>query len=74
VHTAAKQGVDWDVVLLSVPKYTMGGGLPDWDTRRLGHVRTWTPSEFLEFANRHWPNRTWQLYPEFSMVLVGRKK
>ena len=73
VHTAAKVGVDWDVVLLSVPKYTMGGGLPDWDTRRLGHVRTWTPAEFIDFASKTWRGRKWQLVDAFSMVLVGRK-
>jgi hypothetical protein len=73
IHTAYKQGVDWDVILLSVPKYTLGGGLPDWDTRRLGHVRTWTPKEFHDFADHHWPGYSWTLYDSHSMVIVGKR-
>lgn len=73
VHSSYKVGVDWDVIVLSVPKYTLGGGLPDWDTRRLGHVRTWTPKEFYDFADKAWPGYKWELHDAHSMVLVGRK-
>lgn len=73
VHTAHKQGIDWKLILLSVPMYTLGGGLPDWDTRRLGHVRTWTPHDFHAFAWKNWPGYTWELTQAPSMVLVGRK-
>ncbi len=74
VHSAYKIGVDFDHILLSVPMYTLGGGLPDWDTRRLGHVRTWTPNEFAQFADKNWPGYGWELYKSSSMVLVGKKK
>ncbi len=73
VHTAHKVGVVWDYILLSVPMYCLGGGLPNWSTRRLGHVRNWTPGEFIEFANKHWPNYLWTIYKSASMVLVGVK-
>ncbi len=73
VHSSYKVGVKWDQILLSVPMYCLGGGLPDWNTRRLGHVRTWTPSEFSEFANKSWPGYSWVLYKSASMVLVGTK-
>ncbi len=73
VHSAYKVGVDFDHILLSVPMYTLGAGLPDWSTRRLGHVRTWTPKEFVEFADKNWPGYRWELYKSASMVLVGNK-
>ncbi len=73
VHSAYKVGVEFDLILLSVPKYTLGGGLPDWSTRRLGHVRTWTPNEFITFANKHWPGYKWSFHDAFSMVIVGVK-
>ncbi len=73
VHSSYKVGTIWDQILLSVPMYTLGGGLPDWSTRRLGHVRTWTPAEFSEFANKSWPGYSWVLYKAASMVLVGTK-
>ncbi len=74
IHSAYKIGVNFDHILLSVPKYTLGGGLPNWDTRRLGHVRTWTPREFLAFADKGWPGYQWMLYDAHSMVLHGRKQ
>lgn len=73
VHTAYKQSINWDLIILSVPMYTLGGGLPDWDTRRLGHVRTWTPEEFFNFAKANWAGYKWELHQAPSMVLVGRK-
>lgn len=73
VQSAYKPGIDWDVILLSVPLGCLGGGLPDWDTRRLGHVRGWTKKEFSDFASTHWPGYDWTLYVAPSMVLVGRK-
>lgn len=73
IHSAYKVGVDFDQILLSVPKYTLGGGLENWDTRRLGHVRTWTSREFLAFADNGFPGYQWKLYDAHSMVLVGTK-
>ncbi len=73
VHSAYKVGVDFDYILLSVPMYCLGGGLPDWNTRRLGHVRNWTPNEFIYFADKNWPGYTWELYKADSMVLLGSK-
>lgn len=73
-QASKKVGHVWDRIYLSTPKYTLGSGLSDWKTRRLGHVRTWTPGEFSEFANKAWPGYTWNLWPAHSMVLRGIKK
>lgn len=73
VHSAYKIGVDFDQILLSVPLYCLGFGLPDWKTRRMGHVRNWTPKEFLTFADTNWPGYSWELYKSNSMVIVGTK-
>ncbi len=73
VQSAYKVGVEWDYILLSVPLGCLGGGLENWDTRRLGHVRGWTKQEFVEFAQRHWPGYKWQLTVAPSMVLLGER-
>lgn len=72
-RSAKKLGMDFDFIYLSTPKYTLGGGLPDWDTRRLGHVRTWTPREFVKFAGDAWPGYDWTLFDSHSMVLRGAR-
>lgn len=73
VHSSYKVGVDFDQIFLSTPKGTLGGGLPEWDNRRVGHVRTWNLSEFLEFAQKSWPGYKWQYFDAYSMVLKGVK-
>jgi hypothetical protein len=72
-QAAHKLGHEFDQIYLSTPKYTLWGGLPDWSTRRIGHVRTWTTSEFGEFARTSFPGFTWTLYDHHSMVLVGKR-
>jgi hypothetical protein len=74
VQSAYKVGVTWDYILLSVPLGCLGGGLANWDTRRLGHVRGWTKQEFIEFAQKHWPGYKWQLTIAPSMVLLGERE
>ncbi len=73
VHSAYKEAINWDYILFSTPLYTLGGGLPDWETRKLGHVRCWTPAELFEFCNKNWPGYTWEITREYSMVLCGKK-
>ena len=73
-QSSKKMGYEWDRIYLSTPKYTLGSGLSDWKTRRLGHVRTWTPNEFSDFAKKAWPGYEWALWPAHSMVLRGIKK
>jgi hypothetical protein len=73
VQSAYKVGVQWDYILLSVPLGCLGGGLENWDSRRLGHVRGWTKQEFVEFADKNWPGYKWQLTVAPSMVLLGSK-
>ena len=73
-HFYAKYGLDADIVMLSTPLNTLLGGHPEgWRNRPLGHLRTYTKSDFLKFAVTHWPNRAWEQYPAQMQVLVGRK-
>lgn len=67
-------GIGADYILLSTPLYTMGGGMKHWRGNRLGHLRTWTPKELREFAEKLWPNYLWQIQIDFSMVLIGARQ
>lgn len=68
-----KAGGDFDVILLSTPKYTYGGGMPNWFESDLGHLRTYTPNEFTQFARKHWPMHDWAYYDGPVMMLKGTK-
>ncbi len=73
VLAAHKLGIQFDQIFLSTPLGCLGGGLPNWETRPLGHVRGWNEKEFFEFAENGFPGFTWSLYPAYSMVLHGKK-
>lgn len=73
-QAAHKMGFEFDYIYLSTPKYTLWGGLPNWRDRRIGHVRTWTPSEFHKFAVDSFPGYSWQMFDSPSMVLRGSKR
>jgi hypothetical protein len=68
-----KLGLTFDEIVLSVPYGCMGGGLPNWKTRPIGHIRGYTVSEFTGLAQRFFPGYQWQLYKSVSMVLHGVK-
>ena len=73
-HYAAKTQLDYDFVFISTPKYTCGGGLPDWATRELGHIRTWTPKELTNYCYKHWPQLKWYFIDAPMMVCYGVKE
>lgn len=73
-HYFCKTQTDPDIVLISTPKYTCGGGLPNWDTRQLGHIRTWTPKELTLFCEKHWPELEWYFVDSAMMICIGKKE
>lgn len=64
---------DCKTIFLSTPKYTFGGGMPDWQTNPLGHLRAYTPREFHQFALKYWPEFKWTMYDGHVMCLVGER-
>lgn len=73
VHSANKLGHAFDQIFLSVPLGCLYGGLHNWDSRRLGHVRGWTAEEFAAFAKQSFPGYKWTQYISHSQVLHGVK-
>lgn len=76
LHEYTKLDRDFDHILLSTPKYTLLGGQPDdqWRGRELGHLRTYTPEEFMQLGLKWWPNYKWQFYDNAMMVMHGVRK
>jgi hypothetical protein len=72
-HYYFKAGLDADIILMSTPKYTLFGGLPGWDSRPLGHIRTYTPNELLNFVTKHCPKYSYKIFDANMMVLEGTK-
>lgn len=68
-----KLGVDFDHILLSVPNGCLGGGLENWRTRRLGHLRGYTVKEFSALAMSFFHGYEWRAWPSVSIVLHGQR-
>lgn len=67
-----KQDCDFKIVALSTPLHTFDGG-DNSDTRELQHLRCYSKQEFIDYANKNFPNRTWNHYLGQSQVLIGTK-
>lgn len=76
-HTAAKHCERMDVIHLSTPLYTFGFGKPDWRDEKHkgqgGHLRTYTPAEFMAVAQRLFPDYSWTYYHSHIMSVRGIK-
>lgn len=68
-----KANQEFTHILLSTPKYSVRSANPNWYNADLGHLRTYTPREFIDFAVKHWPDFKWTMYDGDVMVLMGEK-
>jgi len=59
-------------IMLSTPMYTFNSPAEKWHEADLGHLRTYTKREFVDYATKHWSNYAWALMPEHVMLLVGK--
>lgn len=69
--------VDPDYVLLSTPYCQLSNGYrsENWFDARLGHVRTLTKSELVEFAQKSWPAfKEWAHFLSDMQVLFGQSE
>ncbi len=62
-----------DTVMLSTPLYTYAGGMDGWQTRELGHLRTYTPIEFHSIAARMFTGFDWECLTDDTILLTGRR-
>lgn len=63
-----------DIVMLSTPLYTFAGGMDNWSTRQLGHLRTYTPKELVDVSNKMFPGYVWGAHIDHVINLVGEKQ
>lgn len=70
-----RAGLDADIIHISTPKYTYDGRREslEWTGRDLGHLRTYTPREFIEVVTGMFPGYNWNLYDSNVMHLRGEK-
>lgn len=72
VRAAYKMDTKYDQIFFSTPLNTLFQGLPNFESRRLGHIRTWTGEEFRKFMIDNWPGYTWEYFKSFSQVIHGK--
>lgn len=68
-----KFGREAHVVFMSTPYCTFGGGIDRWYERELGHLRAYTPDEFIYEGSKMFANFQWQIHHDSVMTLIGRK-
>lgn len=62
-----------DLVFLSTPLYTINGGESNWQNRPLGHLRTYTPGEFQNVAERMFRGFKFEIVADDTMVAIGNR-
>lgn len=67
-----KKGGYADYVYVSTPMYTFGEGNPDWRTSQLGHLRTYTPSEFGNIVQKMFKGFKWTFMNHPIMINEDR--
>lgn len=73
-HHFIKHCSDAKYIFISTPMYTFGGGMGDWFNNDLGHLRTYTPKEFGDFAMKYWPRFSFKRYDGHVMCIEGELK
>jgi hypothetical protein len=68
-----KFGREADVIMISTPLFTYGGGMDDWRNRPLGHLRTYTPTELVSVCSKMFQGYQWTMTIDDTIVCVGRK-
>ncbi len=64
-----------DIIHISTPKYTFDQHCSDWTTRNLlGHLRAYTPKEFIDQVVRMFPEYDFRFYDSYVMHLRGVMK
>ncbi len=72
-QAAGKLGHTYDIVALSVPFCCLGGGLENYKTRRLGHIRGYNSKQFIDMADRMFQGYSWAYTKHASQVLIGKR-
>ncbi len=64
-----------DHVLVSTPLYTYAGGMDNWQTRQLGHLRTYTPAELVKSVANMFIGLEWKVYTaeDGTIIAYGRR-
>jgi hypothetical protein len=67
-----------DLIIMSTPLFCFGFGKQDWKdpkhTGYIGHIRTYTPDEFVKQVSDNFPEFRFELTVSEIMLLVGKKK
>lgn len=70
-----REHLDAEHIVISTPKYTLGGGWKRDHAEMVAHVRTFSPRTLLKFCHRYWPQMQWNLIdvsPEQLMAVGSR--
>lgn len=72
-QTLLRSKIDFDMIFLSTPRYTHNGGHESLTDQALGHLRTYTPKEFIKFAQDNFSNYELTFIDHETMVILGKK-
>jgi len=64
---------DMDIMYITTPYGACGGGLPNWKEHVLGHLRTFTFSEFAQALQKFFPEVLWSFFSYGTLLAFGAR-
>jgi len=68
-----KEGLNAEHVVISTPKFCLGGGYKRDHADMIAHVRTFTTDEFMSFCKKGWPQLSWQYLDGETQIGIGSR-
>jgi len=68
-----RENLNAEHIVISTPKYSLGGGWKRDHAEMIAHIRTFTPTEMIQYCARTWPAYRWQFIDGVQMMAHGSR-
>lgn len=68
-----RENLNAEHIVISTPKYCLGGGWDRTNAEMIAHIRTWTPNELMTYCSKLWPQYQWQFMDGPTMLAVASR-
>lgn len=68
-----RENLNAEHIVISTPKYCLGGGWKRDHAEMIAHIRTFTPTELLQYCVKTWPTHSWKFIDGVQMMAHGSR-
>lgn len=68
-----RENLNAEHIVISTPKYSLGGGWKRDHAEMIAHIRTFTPTEMVQWCAKTWPAHKWQFIDGVQMMAYGSR-